>query len=288
MRINREKLVKIAVNGQVDHPRMKGFRVGYDGKGRMPIGTGGITYSHAVGDSCMGLAGDHVEPGISLANPSNGENHALETFACVGNEARIINGPQKGKKGYVSGTHGGIDHTMICFDKDILEEMDGNETILVKAYGQGLKLLDHEDIYVMNIDPDLLEAMPIQETDNGITFPVVTSVPAFLMGSGLGSNTMMEGDYDIMTQDKEANEKYGLNDLRFGDFVAILDHYNEYGPYYLKGSISVGVIVHSDSYTSGHGPGVCVIATSKNGSIRPVIDKDANLKTYMKQIQRRG
>ena len=56
MRINRDKLVKIAVNGQVDHPRMKGFRVGYDGKGRMPIGTGGITYSHAIGDSCMELA----------------------------------------------------------------------------------------------------------------------------------------------------------------------------------------------------------------------------------------
>lgn len=95
MRINRDKLVKIAVNGQVDHPRMKGFRVGYDGKGRMPIGTGGITYSHAIGDSCMELAGDHVEPGISLANPSNPENHALETFACVGNEARIINGDRK-------------------------------------------------------------------------------------------------------------------------------------------------------------------------------------------------
>ena len=43
MRINREQLVKIGVHGQVDHPRMKGFRVGYDGKGRMPIGTGGIT-----------------------------------------------------------------------------------------------------------------------------------------------------------------------------------------------------------------------------------------------------
>ena len=108
------------------------------------------------------------------------------------------------------------------------------------------------------------------------------------MGSGLGSNTMMEGDYDIMTQDKEANEAYGLNGLRFGDFVAILDHDNEYGPHYLKGSISVGVIVHSDSYTSGHGPGVCVIATSKTGSIQPVVTKDANLKTYMKNLKRKG
>ena len=56
----------------------------------------------------------------------------------------------------------------------------------------------------------------------------------------------------------------------------------------LKGSISVGVIVHSDSYTSGHGPGVCVIATSKTGSIQPVVTKDANLKTYMKNLKRKG
>ena len=287
MNINRDKLVKIAVQGQVDHPRMKGYRVGFDGKGRMPIGTGGITYSHAIGDPCMGLAGDHVEPGISLANPGNGENHALGTFACVGNEARIINGPKKGEIGYVSGTHGGNDHTMICFDKSILEEMDGNETILVKAYGQGMKLLDHPEIYIMNLDPDLFEALPIEEKGDAITFPVVTMIPSFLMGSGLGSSTMMEGDYDIMTQDKEANEAYGINDLRFGDFVAIQDHDNEYGPHYLKGSISIGVIVHSDSFTSGHGPGVCVVATSKTGKIQPVITKEANLKTYMTSIRRR-
>ena len=77
MRINRDQLVKIAVNGQVDHPRMGHFYVGYDGKGRLPVGTGGIVYSHAIGDACMGIAGDHVEPGVTIANPSDRENHAL-------------------------------------------------------------------------------------------------------------------------------------------------------------------------------------------------------------------
>lgn len=286
MKLNLEKLVKIAVNGQVDHPRMKGYRVGYDGKGRMPIGTGGIVYSHAIGDSCMGIMGDHIEPGVSLANPGNGENHALETFACIGNQAKILNGPQAGKTGYVTGTHGGIDHTMVYLDKDVLEEMDGNENFLIKAYGQGLKLLDHPDIYVMNIDPDLFQAIDIEETSDQITFPVTAIIPSFLMGSGLGSSTTMEGDYDIMTQDKQANEEYGINDLRFGDFVAILDHDNEYGPHYLKGSISIGVIVHSDSYTSGHGPGVCVVACSKTNAIQPKLDKNANIKNYMEKIRR--
>jgi hypothetical protein len=140
----------------------------------------------------------------------------------------------------------------------------------------------------MNIDPDLLDAMPVEMNENGqVEFPVVTVVPAFLMGSGLGSSTMMHGDYDIMTQDKEANEKFGLNDLRFGDFVAILDHDNQYGPHYKKDSVSVGIIVHSDSFTSGHGPGVAIVATSQDNGIVPVIDKNANLKTYIPKIERK-
>ena len=68
MNINQDKLVKIALNAKVDHPRVSGFYVGYDGKGRMPIGTGGVVYSHAIGDSCMNIAGDHIEPGVSMAN----------------------------------------------------------------------------------------------------------------------------------------------------------------------------------------------------------------------------
>lgn len=284
IRINKEELVRMSVTGCIDHPRVKGYRVGYDGKGRIPMATGGIVYSHAIGDSCMHVAGDHIEPGISLANPSNNENHALETFACIGNYAKIINGPMKGKVGYVTGTHGGIDHTMVYMEPEVLEELDTTETFLIKAYGQGMKFLDHPDIHVMNIDPDLLEALDLEEEGSIVKYPVVTCIPSFLMGSGLGSSTLMEGDYDIMTQDEQANEKYGINDLRFGDFVAILDHDCTYGPHYVKGAVSIGVVVHSDSFTSGHGPGVTIISTSKTGSIQPVIDSEANLKKFMEKL----
>lgn len=287
MNINQDKLVKIALNAKVDHPRVSGFYVGYDGKGRMPIGTGGVVYSHAIGDSCMNIAGDHIEPGVSMANAGPKENHALETFSCVGNEVKILNGEQKGKTGYVSGTHGGVDHTMACFPPDVIENMDGTETFLIKAYGQGLKLLDHPDVHMMNLDPDLLAAMPVREENGALSWPVVTIVPAHLMGSGLGSQTMMEGDYDIMTQDEAANKQYGIDKLRFGDFVAIQDHDCTYGPHYLRGAMSIGVIVHSDSFTSGHGPGVCVVATTKKeGQIVPRVEADANLKMYMEGIER--
>lgn len=287
MKINKEQLVKIAVSGSVDHPRVSGYYVGYDGKGRIPIGTGGIVYSHQIGDDCMNIAGDHIEPGISLAHPSAKENHALQTFACVGNEARILNGPMRGEKGMITGTHGGVDHTMVYFPPDVLEEMDGNETILVKAYGQGLKLLDHPDVYIMNLDPDLMEVMEIEEKEDGLHWPVVTTIPAYLMGAGLGSSTLMEGDYDIMTQDEEANQQFHIDKLRFGDIIAIEDHDCQYGPHYKKGAMSIGVVVHSDSFTSGHGPGVTILATSKDGKIIPKKDPEANLAEYKNRIRRK-
>ena len=250
IKYNKDKLVKMALNARVDHPRMSGFYVGHDGKGRMPVGTGGVVYSHEIGDSCMKIAGDHIEPGVSMANPGQKENHAVETLSCVGNEVVILSGEQKGKKGYVTGTHGGVDHTMAYFPKDVIEKMDGTENFLIKSYGQGMKLEGFESVHMMNLDPDLFEVLPVYEEEGHLSWPVAACIPAHLMGSGLGSQTMMEGDYDIMTQDEQANRRYGIDKLRFGDFVAILDHDCTYGPHYKEGAVSIGVIVHSDSFTS--------------------------------------
>ena len=279
---NEQELVEIAVNGSVDHPRMRGFYTGYDGKGRRCVGTGGITYSHAIGDNCMQVAGDHVEPGVSLRNPEDGRNHALETLACVGNPAKIISGPMKGAVGYVTGTHGGVEHTMVWLPKDVLEGMEGSETFLIRARGQGLKLLDHPDVFVMNLDPGLLEKLPVRETPEGLSFPVGAVRPAYMMGAGIGEQTLMEGDYDIMTQDREEVKRLGLDRLRFGDLVAIQDHEASYGPHYRKGAVTIGVIVHSDSFTSGHGPGVTALATAATG-LTYHLDPEANLKTWLCQ-----
>lgn len=277
---NEQELVTIGVNGSVDHPRMRGFYTGYDGKGRRPVGPGGITYSHAIGDNCMQVAGDHVEPGVSIRNPDDGRNHALQTLACIGNKARILSGPAKGAEGFVTGTHGGVDHTMIWLPPEVLDQMEGSETFLIKSRGQGLKLTDHPEIFMMNVDPSLLEKMPLEESEGKLSFPVVAAIPAYMMGAGIGEQTLMEGDYDIMTQDREEMKRLGLDRLRFGDLVAIQDQYAEYGPHYQKGAVTIGVIVHSDSFTSGHGPGVTAIATARSG-LGWHLDPDANLKTWL-------
>ena len=283
MKLNKTQLPIMSVQGKVDHPGMNGnpSRAGYDGYSRIPMATGGITYNYKIGDSCMGIAGDHIEPGVSLKNPADKENNALQAFACIGNKAKIISGDAKGRCGYVTGKHGGIDHVMVYFDEETLDLMTCDDKVLIKACGQGLKMLDHEDIFVLNIDPALLENMAIQDKKDYIEVPVVTSVPAYLMGSGLGSASTMLGDYDIMTQDKEANKTFGIDKLRFGDIVMIEDHDNKNGPHYKQGAVSIGVIVHSDSFTSGHGPGVTVILSGTKDNIKPVIKEDANIANYL-------
>lgn len=282
MKTNINQLPIMSVIGNVDHPTLSGdgHWVGYDGYGRIAMSVGGIVYNYALLDHCMGIAGDHIEPGVSIKNPGDKQNKALMSFACIGNEAKITNGPAQGSIGYVTGKHGGIDHVMVYFPKNVLEQMNGDEHILIKACGQGLKLLDHPTVQVMNIDPALLNRIDIKEVNQTLYVPVVTSIPAFLMGSGLGSTSMMNGDYDIMTQDEDANERYGINQLRFGDLVMIEDHDNCHGPHYRKGARSIGVIVHSDSFTSGHGPGVTIIMSGDETTLVPEIRADANIANY--------
>lgn len=284
MKTNKEKCVMHSIEGKVDHPKMRGdgYRVGFDGKGRIIPAVGAITYNFFIGDCCMGLAGDHIEPGVSTRNMDAAENMAYNAFACVGNTATVITGDAKGAKGFVTGIHGGIDHVMLAFNSETLEKLTSDDKFLIRAYGQGLELLDHPEIMALNIDPELLDKLNIKENEDGtISVPVTHVVPAELMGSGLGSSNMITGDYDIMTHDPDAVKKYNLKTLRFGDIVMIENHSNVNGPDYLQGACTVGVIVHGDSFTSGHGPGVTVLLTSRKPLIKPVLDEKANLADIM-------
>ena len=98
----------------------------------------------------------------------------------------------------------------------------------------------------------------------------------------IGADQVYSGDYDIQLFDEATNKEYGLDDLRFGDLVAIMDTDHSYGRVYLQDAISVGIVVHSDCVISGHGPGVTTLFTSTKGKIEPVIDPDANIANILK------
>jgi len=283
LRTNKDKLVMISVQGEVCHPKASApYRVTVDGRPVVLPGTGGITYSHKIGDSCMDLAGDHVEPGVSVTRSVEIENGGFNTLSCVGNVAKVVSGDAKNGLGYVTGTHGGAEHVLMYFGKDTLESLAVGDKILVKSVGQGLKLLDFPSVAVMNLDPELLEKMGMAVAADGkLEVPVAAEVPAYLMGSGIGSPTAYRGDYDIMTHDKVAYERFGLGKLRFGDIVALKDCDTMYGRGYLAGAVTIGVIIHSDCVLTGHGPGVTTLLTCKEPLIRPVIRDRANIADYL-------
>jgi hypothetical protein len=280
IRTNVERLVKNSVVGEISPPLSSGYRISADGHPMVLPGVGGITYNIRVGDPVTGWEADHVEPAVSI-KVGGDQNAGLNTLACVGDEAVVVSGDAKGEKGVVTGKHGGIEHVLVDFPLSAMEKMVIGDKIMVKAFGVGLKLVDFPYVKVMNLSPDFLEKIGIEQDNDMIVVPVTHKVPACIMGSGIGSNNSHTGDYDIQLFDKGVVDEYGLSSLRFGDLVAIMDADNSFGPIYRKGAITVGIVVHSDCVTAGHGPGVTRLFTSSKGKIVPKIDPNANIAKIM-------
>ncbi|MEE8567009.1 MAG: DUF4438 domain-containing protein [Anaerolineales bacterium] len=285
---NEETIVEFLLQCQPGPPRTKGlWRVDHDGTPFILPSIGGITLNVQVGDPAFGWAGDHVEPGVSCTadtkKPFEHPNISLQVFSCAGNKAKVISGDAKGAIGYVIGHHGGSEHVIVDFPREVKEELNYDDKIIIIARGQGLKLIDYQDIMLYNLDPMLLKKMKTKKSGKTkLEVPVTTIVPAVCMGSGVGAPHVAKGDYDIMTSDPETVKEYSLDKIRFGDFVALMDHDNRYGRAYRKGAITIGVVVHSDCLSAGHGPGVTTIMTCKTPLIRPVIDPQANIADLLK------
>jgi hypothetical protein len=290
---NAGELVMLAVQGEIAPATLGNppYRVHPDGTLGVYPGTGGITYNFRTGDSAVKIAADHVEPAVSVYSLGKGErtssqNVAFNVLSCIGNEAIVITGDAKGSSGWVIGKHGGAEHVMIDFPNKVYDKLVIGDKILVRSIGTGMKLLNIDGVAVMNMSPQLMKALTnagVGVTPQGtLHVPVTHRVPAKVMGSGLGRNHVYKGDYDIQLFDEKVVAEHNLETLRFGDIVAITDADNTYGRIYLTGAVTIGVVVHSRSWSAGHGPGVVTLFTSREGRIETEIDPDANLGTLLK------
>jgi len=95
LKTNRHKIVEMLLQCQPGQPRTRGiFQVDHNGVPFILPSIGGITLNVLVGDSAFGLAGDHIEPGVSCS--SNAEkkldfpNDSLQIYGCIGNRAMIV------------------------------------------------------------------------------------------------------------------------------------------------------------------------------------------------------
>jgi Domain of unknown function (DUF4438) len=283
--MNRPELVMTAVSGEAAPPLLNTglYDVSHAGEALIVPSVGGINLNVRVGDGAFAFIGDHLEPAVSIRNVDEKENTSLNVLACIGNEAVVVSGDAKGARGRVTGKHGGIEHVLVDFTPDVMRNMVLGDKIQIWACGLGLRLEDAPGVSVFNADPELFEHWGVEIAGDGrVRVPVAKTIPAAVMGSGLGRSTVVRGDYDIQTFDDVMAEKYGLRDLRLGDMVAIIDADHSYGRIYRTGAISVGVVVHGRSYVAGHGPGVTSLLTSPNGHLELIMDAAANLANILK------
>jgi len=285
-RINASELVMITVIGQIASPLVGSspYRIGQDGVPRVLPGTGGIVLSHRVGDPCVGLAGDHIEPAVSIRHEGrsikgerDGPNQALQTLTCIGNAARVISGPCAGKTGVVTGKHGGIDTVLVDFPIEVLRRLTVGDRIQVYAYGTGMRLLRHPDVKVTNCSPRLIARWGLVDDQGRLAVPVTHLIPAALMGSGLGKADVVRGDYDIQMFDAASVRRFHLGTLRFGDLVAVVNADNRFGRSYRQGYMAVGCVVHGESTVAGHGPGVVTLLSGPQQAFSLRQTPDANI-----------
>lgn len=281
---NRSRLVSLSVMGQIHHPTIGHsgtFKLNHDGTSGVLPSVGGITYNVALGDCVYDRVCDHVEPGVSMRNPDPKENDALVMLACVGNEARVVSGDAKGARGFVTGFHGGIDHTLLWFSPEDLDKMLPGDRILIRTFGQGLAFDDFPEIMLTGVDPSVVDRMGLTVSEGKLQVPVAAKIPSHLMGAGLGMGSGHTGDYDLMTADREELRRHHLDRLRYGDIVLLENCDNTYGRGYLTGAVSIGIVVHSDCTIMGHGPGITTLMTCKKPLIEGIIHPRANLAYYM-------
>lgn len=285
LKMNESELIEMAVQGGVIFPRCFGWEISHEGHVKILPSVGGITYNVLTGDSVYGWAADHIEPCVSTTatNDKLGENpnRAFNTYACIGNDVTLISGAAKGKKGVVTGHHGGVEHVIVDFPSDVVAKMTMEDKLIIRAIGQGLQLPDHADITIHGIAPSLVKKLGLRESGKYIEIPVTAVVPGALMGSGLGHNDSYKGDYDIQTSDKNVIKQHGLDKLKLGDVVAIQDHKSNFGWSYKKGAVTIAIVIHGDSHLAGHGPGVQTVMTSPGGWFKPRIDSSANIGRYL-------
>ncbi len=278
---NASQLVEMAVIGFISQPsfRAPGYIPDNDGVARMLPGMYGTVYNAHVGDPAFGWAGDHVEPGTSIANPENGPEYALHYLTCIGNKAVVTSGLARGAVGIVTGEHARL---LIDFPDDVADQLCIGDGIQIQAYGRGLEFTDFPQIFLKKCSPNLIDSIPIERvSETKIRVPVAIELPIEIMGSGAELNPEYV-DQDLMSGDRRLMADLGIDKMRLGDLIAINHADHRYGRGYKPGAVTIALCIHGDSVMTGHGPGILTLMTCAEPCIEWVIDPNANIANYLK------
>ncbi|MEO1442123.1 MAG: DUF4438 domain-containing protein [Chloroflexota bacterium] len=278
---NSQHLVAMAVSGKVSQPGLRhpGYIPHAEGQAMVLPGMSGVVYNVKVGHPAFGWAADHVEPGVSIANPDHMADFALHYLTCIGNRAVVTSGLAKGGEGVITGEHARL---LVDFPDDVNELLCVGDTIQIMAKGRGLAFKGYPHIELKKCSPELIESIPIEAVDDKtIKVPVTMELPPRIMGSGAELNAEFV-DQDLMSGDRELMAELGIDRMKLGDLVVIPDNDHHAGRGYRKGAATIALCIHGDSVMNGHGPGILTLMTCRTPNIQWEITPDANIASYMK------
>ncbi|MCU0512241.1 MAG: DUF4438 domain-containing protein [Anaerolineae bacterium] len=276
---NEAQLVEMAVIGSISQPSLRypGYTLDDKGVGRVLPGMSGVVYNARVGDPAFGWAGDHVEPGASIANSDTAADFALHYLTCIGNRAVVMGGLAKGAAGIVTGEHARL---LVDFAPDVHELLCVGDPIQIITCGRGLVLTDFPQIELKKCSPQLINSLPLTVAGGKLRVPVTMALPTRIMGSGSELNSEFV-DQDLMSGDRALMAELGIDRMRLGDLVVIPDADHRWGRGYRKGAVTIGLCIHGDSVMTGHGPGILDLMSTADDCIDWVIDPRANIANYL-------
>jgi uncharacterized protein DUF4438 len=274
--INRHELLRTALVGDVTSPVMgvSPYDVTADGIPFVPVGTGGVCYTVAVGDAASGWAADQVEPGASIANPEAAANEALLVYACIGNRVTVRSGAAAGAAGVVTGKHEAFHaykHVLVHLARDALDELVPGDRLVVHATGRGMTVDGAPEITCHSLGPELWDAWAPERVDGRLAVRVARILAPEVVGMGSGR---VSGATSIALQ---TGADRALEGLRIGDLVAVADWDATYYTGYHEGRMTVGVVSTGDSPVLGNGPATTILLSGPTASLEPRLDDGANL-----------
>jgi len=283
---NSADLVAVSVAGHIVHPGFPGlpaepYRLASDGTAFLLPTYGGIVYNVSVGDRAFGLAADCIHPGVSIRQSEDTRNRGLNVYACVGNRAKVMTGQAAGTTGIVTGKSGRFsEQVIIHFPKAARARMAVGDQITIRSEGIGMALTDHPSVMLKGIGPELLAALPRRTEAGRIDFGVVATIPAHLVGAGLGL-TSEGGSLHLQSTDRRELARHGLDALRLGDIVALADTDSRYNHGFLRGARAIGVVCTTDGPRAGFGPGIAILMTAPAGELGSFEAPGTNIATLL-------
>ena len=262
-----------AVTAPYREPASMGLWVGADGTGAYMPGSGGICTNVRVGDRIDSVLGCHIAPGVCLAG-ANKDDGALALYANPGTPVRRTG--RSAPEGYVVGrcslAGGGV--LAAAFSKKTIDELNGDERFLLDCRSCGLTLSDWPMIRCF-LDPGVLSRIPAREEGGRLLFPAAKILPERCAGS-LGGDLL-----SVMTEDKADFAEFGLDTLRYGDFVLFTDIDACYGTAFYEGAATLGVVTDGGAPHAGGGPGVTPVLSCQTGLLGAYVSEAAgNIGTY--------